>query len=61
MTFLSRHRPLKLIFGAPAVVGGVVAFGLLSALLGDGFWDILSWLALALPILLIAYYALIKS
>ena len=61
MTSSSKRWPLKRIFGAPAIVGGVVTFGLLSALLGDGFWDMLSWLALALPILLIAYYALIKS
>ncbi|MBN9082953.1 MAG: hypothetical protein BGP04_02015 [Rhizobiales bacterium 62-17] len=61
MTSLPKRWPLKRIFGAPAVVGGVVIFGLLSALLGDGFWDVLSWLALALPILLFAYYALIKA
>jgi hypothetical protein len=36
----------------PIVVGVTTAIGLISALLGDGVWDMLSWLTLALPIAL---------
>jgi hypothetical protein len=38
----------------PAVVGVATAIGLISALLGDGVWDVLSWLTLALPAALAA-------
>lgn len=44
------------IFLAPAVISVVIAFGLVSALLGDGIWDQASWLALAVPLAVIAYY-----
>lgn len=32
-------------------------FGLLAALLGQGFWHGLSWLALSLPIVVAGWYA----
>lgn len=32
--------------------------GLLSALLGDGIWDVLSWLALATPVFVIVRHSL---
>jgi hypothetical protein len=38
------------IWGAPVTLGVVIAIGLVSALLGDGFWDVLSWLTLAAPV-----------
>lgn len=38
------------IWGIPVVIGTLSAIGLLSALLGDGIWDALSWLALAAPV-----------
>ncbi|MCA6124791.1 hypothetical protein J6500_23260 [Bradyrhizobium sp. WSM 1704] len=44
------------IFVAPAVIAAVTAFGLTSALLGDGIWDQASWLALAVPLAVIAFY-----
>jgi hypothetical protein len=34
----------------------VSAVGLLSALLGDGIWDIVSWVALATPVIVIVWY-----
>lgn len=37
------------VFGVPLAIGALVAVGLFAALLGDGVWDSLSWLALALP------------
>jgi hypothetical protein len=38
------------IWGMPMVIGMLSAIGLLSALLGDGIWDVLSWAALATPV-----------
>ncbi len=38
------------IWGMPILIGLLSAVGLLSALLGDGMWDALSWLALAAPV-----------
>lgn len=43
------------IFGMPALMGAFSIVGLLSALLGDDMWDVLSWLALGIPLLAIAW------
>ena len=55
MTVLRRpRRTLAQIFAAPAIIGVLSVVGLLSALIGDGVWDGLSWLMLVIPILLYA-------
>lgn len=54
-------RSITQIFLAPAVISAVIAFGLLSALLGDGIWDQASWLALAVPLVVIVYYVCRRS
>lgn len=46
------HRSLTQIFAAPLVIAIVSTVGLISALVGDGWWDALSWAALGLPVLL---------
>jgi hypothetical protein len=38
------------IFAAPLAIGVITALGLTTALLGDGLWDWMSWIALALPV-----------
>ncbi|SHH81193.1 hypothetical protein [Pollutimonas bauzanensis] len=38
------------IWGIPAILALVTAFGLLSALLGTGIWHGLAWIALLIPI-----------
>jgi len=50
------RRSITQIFLAPAVISAVMAFGLVSALLGDGLWDKASWLALAVPLAIIVFY-----
>ncbi len=60
MTSVRGHRTFLQIFLAPAVIGGAVAFGLASALLGDGIWDALSWIALLVPAAVVAYYWFFK-
>ncbi|WP_022721073.1 hypothetical protein [Rhodopseudomonas sp. B29] len=53
----SRHRTLRQIFAWPLLIAILSMVGLLSALLGDGIWDGLSWATLAVPVLLyVAFY-----
>jgi hypothetical protein len=40
----------------PLLIAAVSAIGLASALLGDGVWDVLSWLTLAAPVVLAAVH-----
>lgn len=34
----------------PTAIGVASAIGLVSALVGDGVWDLLSWIALGVPV-----------
>jgi hypothetical protein len=43
------------IWGVPATLGVISAVGLVAALLADGLWDVLSWLALAAPVVVSAW------
>lgn len=43
-------KQLKKVWGAPALLGSITLFGLLSALLGTGFWYVLSWLTMLAPL-----------
>ncbi|AXM95359.1 hypothetical protein ACU5P1_15555 [Pseudomonas plecoglossicida] len=47
------RRGLWGIFRWPLLIGLLAALGLLSALLGDGLYDVVSWLALGLPLIVI--------
>ncbi len=40
----------------PVLIGILSGIGLLSALLGDGVWDLLSWLSLAAPVAVIFWH-----
>jgi Fe2+ transport system protein B len=46
------------IFRLPAAFAAITIVGLLSALLGDGVWNALSWVALACPIVATLYFIL---
>jgi hypothetical protein len=52
------HRTLWQIFAAPILIGVLSTIGLIAALVGDGWWDGISWLTLALPVLLYFFYVL---
>lgn len=43
------------VFRVPAVLGLLTVAGLVSALVGDEGWDLVSWLTLAGPILVIGW------
>lgn len=44
------------IWAIPIILGLSSAAGLMAALLGDGLYDLVSWLALALPIVVVSYF-----
>jgi hypothetical protein len=50
------RRSLARIFLFPALIAVVVLVGLVSALLGDGIWDAVSWVALAFPLAVFALF-----
>lgn len=58
MTVRSRRQTLGQIFAAPMVIGALSVVGLISALVGDGVWDGLSWLTLGVPVALCVYFTL---
>jgi hypothetical protein len=43
------------IYTLPTVITGVSGVGLVFALLGDGIWDVMSWLAVGLPLGVVAW------
>ncbi|MCF0041234.1 hypothetical protein [Dyadobacter fanqingshengii] len=40
------------VWRAPLIIGLFSMIGLLSALTGDDLWDVLSWLTLGIPVLI---------
>ena len=48
------RQTMRQIFRWPLAIGVLSTVGLLSALVGDGIWDGLSWLTLLVPIVLYA-------
>jgi hypothetical protein len=48
-------RTLWQIFAVPLLLGILTTVGLVTALIGDGIWDALSWLTLAVPIAVCVY------
>ena len=53
---MSIPQTTRQIWTAPIVLGIVSAIGLISALLGDGIWDELSWVALIAPVAVILWF-----
>ncbi|MBR1125647.1 hypothetical protein JQ628_29275 [Bradyrhizobium lablabi] len=55
---MQNHKTLWQIFAAPILIGVLSSIGLIAALVGDGWWDGISWLTLALPVLLYFFFVL---
>lgn len=53
---MSTPFPFRKVYGPAIVIAIITLYGLLSALLGDGVWDTLSWLALTVPLVILAWY-----
>ncbi len=58
MTALKNHRTLRQIFALPILIGILSTVGLVAALVGDGWWDAMSWASLSLPVLLYAFFTM---
>ena len=56
MIALRHRRTLQQIFALPILIGILSTVGLISALVGDGWWDGLSWASLSLPVLLYLFF-----
>lgn len=46
------------IWRVPALLAAITLGGLIGALVGDGIWDQVSWVALATPVALLLRYAI---
>jgi hypothetical protein len=47
--------PFRKVYGPAIAISVITIYGLLSALLGDGIWDELSWVALTIPLAVIIW------
>jgi hypothetical protein len=52
------HRTTRQIFALPILIGILSTIGLIAALVGDGWWDGLSWTSLSLPVLLYLFFVI---
>jgi hypothetical protein len=52
---MTQTGSFRRIYGAAAILAAITVCGLLSALFGDGIWDELSWVALAVPLAVIVW------
>lgn len=48
-------QTLRAIFAAPLVIGVLSCAALVLALTGDGWRDAISWIGLAMPVLIVAW------
>lgn len=59
MTRVTTRRSRVQIWRWPALIAALTLFGLLAALLGHGgIWWVLSWTALAIPLVVALYFTL---
>jgi hypothetical protein len=52
----ARRQSLGDIFWVPAIIAAVSCAGLISALVGDDIWDVLSWMTLSVPVAVAIWY-----
>lgn len=53
-TMYTKHRQsVREVFFIPTLLGVVVLIGLVSALVGDGIWDMVSWLTILAPVVVV--------
>lgn len=52
------HIPVRRLYSIPSTLAVLSSIGLISALLADGFWDGVSWVALSIPAVVIIWFVL---
>lgn len=50
------RRSFWQVFGTPTILAVVSTVGLIAALIGDGLYDAVSWITLAIPVVVIARF-----
>ncbi len=58
---MSQSHSFRKVYGPALILAAVTICGLLSALLGDGIWDELSWTVLALPLAVIVWKCVLSK
>lgn len=58
---MKENLPFRRVYGIPILLAVVTLSGLLSALVGDGLWDEVSWGILALPLLIFMWYFFLRQ
>ncbi|MFT3815801.1 MAG: hypothetical protein QM740_20955 [Acidovorax sp.] len=53
-----RNSLLQRVWKIPIALAVLTVFGLLAALMGTGVWHALAWIALAIPIVVAAYFGM---
>lgn len=53
-TMYTKHRQsVREVFFIPILLSVAVLIGLVSALIGDGIWDVVSWLTILAPVVVV--------
>lgn len=55
---MTRPDSFRRLWGMPLLIAMLSLAGLLMALIGNGYWDLLSWGALGTPVLVMLYHSL---
>lgn len=50
-----KQPSLRHAYKIPLLLACITCVGLLSALFGDGMWDLLSWIFIAIPLLVLVW------
>lgn len=53
---MSARSHVRRVYDTPFALAILSSFGLISALLADGIWDVVSWFALGAPVAVIIWY-----
>lgn len=53
----SNRLTTRQVWGAPILLGALSALGLITALVSDSLGDVLAWLSLAVPVVVVAWYS----
>jgi hypothetical protein len=55
-----KHLSSRTVWRWPVVLAVLIAAGLASALVGDDLWDVASWFALGIPVIVCAWFGFAK-
>jgi len=55
---MMKNNPSLRLWGKPLLIALLSITGLIAALVGDNYWDVYSWIALGIPVVIVirSYY-----